>query len=80
MKFLFGLPHESSGTDDFPEENIQHIQELTRLLSSKVADDGYSDKSDMKNIRCWVVPISLFFNMLIFALQLYISILNQYDH
>ena len=72
MKFLFGLPHDLSGKDDFPEENIRYIQELTTLLSSKVTDDDYSDKSDMKTIICRVESISLFLNMLIFPVELYL--------
>lgn len=52
MKFLFGLPHDLSGMDDFPEENIRYIQELTTLLGSKVTDEDYSAKSDMKTTLC----------------------------
>ena len=82
MKFLFGLPHDLSGMDDFPEENIRYIQELTTLLGSKVTDEDYSAKSDMKTTLCRVQPFSNHSSLtcLFFLLNCITSAPNQDDH
>lgn len=47
MKYLFGLPNDIDGTDAFPEERINCIQELIPLLSAKISYDDYSANSYM---------------------------------
>ncbi|OMO49780.1 Protein virilizer, partial [Corchorus capsularis] len=48
LKFLFGLPDDMTGISDFPEENINYIQEFSTLLSSRTSDDDYQSPSDMR--------------------------------
>ncbi|XP_052200578.1 protein virilizer homolog [Diospyros lotus] len=47
LKFLFGIPYGTGGTDDFPEDNIKYIEDLTASLGSKIGDDKYPAISDM---------------------------------
>ncbi|KAL7225923.1 hypothetical protein ACSBR1_021135 [Camellia fascicularis] len=49
LKYLFGLPSDMSGTDDFPEENIKYVEDLTTLLCSRISDDDYPADSDMNS-------------------------------
>ncbi|KAG5544895.1 hypothetical protein RHGRI_017378 [Rhododendron griersonianum] len=51
LKSLFGLPFNTSGADDFLEENIKYIEDLTNLLGSKISDEKYPTDTDEKYPR-----------------------------
>ncbi|PSS01624.1 Protein virilizer like [Actinidia chinensis var. chinensis] len=55
LKCLFGLPFDTSGTDDFPEENIKYIEDLTTLLSSKISDGKFPVDSNLNLILYQVI-------------------------
>ncbi|XVE96282.1 hypothetical protein REPUB_Repub02eG0207600 [Reevesia pubescens] len=54
LKFLFGLPDDMAGIGDFPEENINYIQEFSTLLSSRISNDDYQIPFDMHMTVCKV--------------------------
>ncbi|XP_058205312.1 protein virilizer homolog isoform X2 [Rhododendron vialii] len=49
LKYLFGLPFNTSGADVFLEENIKYIEDLTNLLGSKISDEKYPTDTDMNS-------------------------------
>ncbi|KAB2034801.1 hypothetical protein ES319_D04G109100v1 [Gossypium barbadense] len=48
LKFLFGLPDDTTGIGGFPEDNIKYIQQFSTLLSSRIHnDEDYQTSSDI---------------------------------
>lgn len=48
VKFLFGLPDNKIATDGAPEENVDYINKLTSILSSKIAADDYTGSHEIR--------------------------------
>ncbi|KAI8562895.1 hypothetical protein RHMOL_Rhmol03G0070900 [Rhododendron molle] len=49
LKYLFGLPFNTSGADVFLEENIKYIEDLTNLLGSKISDEKSPTDTNMNS-------------------------------
>ncbi|MCV5004797.1 hypothetical protein OFM39_34610, partial [Escherichia coli] len=48
VKFLYGFHDNGNATDGASEENINYMNKLTFLLSSKIEDDEYVVDYDVK--------------------------------
>lgn len=48
LRFLFGLPQDSSDGDDCSEENLKDVQQLLSILDPRMSEDGNSAFSNMK--------------------------------
>ncbi|XP_021719118.1 uncharacterized protein LOC110686836 isoform X1 [Chenopodium quinoa] len=55
MKYLFGHSSDVDGTTGVPEENMNYVQDMSSLLSSKITDDEYAGSSHLKAILHQVV-------------------------
>lgn len=57
LKYLFGFPDEKSGTEGFPEENVNYMQKMATVLSV-INDDDCSVTPDMQTTLCQVYIIT----------------------